>query len=270
MITGDNSTAGGFIQSQLARQLRDATCPGCFIGDGFNNSAAISNSQAFGNVTVGALSVAGGFAATEQRRERPVRQLHQYRRFRRGECRSRQHRRRSGRRTVRKRHDREFFSEQHAGGQFAGANSIVGGVAGVNEGTISDTSSTAPVSGTSDSYIGGITGINLGLVTGSSTDPDITGSGGNNFIGGIAGLNVGSINNSTGQVALGGGTPNYAGGVAGVNAAYSGNTANDPEFEFPDRHDHQFEFKRQRLHQSGWHDFAELHSRPALLARRLH
>ena len=115
----------------------------------------------------------------------------------------------------------------------SGANSIVGGIAGVNEGTISDTTSTAPVSGTSDSYIGGVTGINLGLVTGSSTDPAITGSGGNNFIGGIAGLNVGSIDNSTGQVALASGTPSYVGGVAGVNAAYAGTQATIPNSSFP-------------------------------------
>ena len=115
----------------------------------------------------------------------------------------------------------------------SGANSIVGGVAGVNEGTISGTNSTAPVSGTSDSYIGGVTGINLGLITGSATDPAIGGSGGNNFVGGIAGLNVGAINNSNGQVDLASGTPNYTGGVAGVNAAYGGTQGTIPNSSFP-------------------------------------
>ena len=127
-----------------------------------------------------------------------------------------------------------------------------------------------PVSGTSDSYIGGITGINLGLVTGSSTDPAIGGSGGNNFIGGIAGLNVGRSTTATVRSTLAGGTPNYTGGVAGVNAAYAGTQANDPEFELPDRHDHQFERDRQRLHQPGRHVLACLDSRPALVACRLH
>jgi subtilisin family serine protease len=104
---------------------------------------------------------------------------------------------------------------------------------GVNEGTISDTTSTVPVSGTSDSYIGGITGINLGSVMGSSTDPAISGSGDNDFIGGIAGLNAGSITNSTGQSALSSGSPNYAGGVAGVNAAYGNSSGTLPNSSFP-------------------------------------
>ena len=103
----------------------------------------------------------------------------------------------------------------------SGSNSIVGGVVGLNEGTISATTSTAPVNGTSDSYIGGIAGINLGLVTGSSTDPTISASGGNNFIGGIAGLNAGLIEGSTANIALSSGSPNYVGGVVGVNGHFS-------------------------------------------------
>ena len=130
----------------------------------------------------------------------------------------------------------------------SGSNSIVGGIVGLNAGTISNTTSTAPVSGTSDSYIGGVTGINLGEVIGSSTDPDITGSGGGNFIGGIAGLNAGSrINNSTALIALSSGPSSYAGGVAGVNGSYSNTSDDDPEFELPERHHHQFERDRHRV-----------------------
>ncbi|HEY5068101.1 MAG TPA: S8 family serine peptidase [Xanthobacteraceae bacterium] len=230
--TGDNSTAGGFTVSN-GLDTNPQTCPSCFVGDGYNNSAAISNSQASGNVTVGALSLAGGFAAiggdSNGQTGGSFTNI-------------------SASGAVNGGHDSIVgglvgvlgesgtIANSSANNTLvasAGANSIVGGVAGVNEGTISDTSSTAPVSGTSDSYIGGIAGINLGLVTGSSTDPAISGSGGNNFIGGIAGLNVGSIDNSTDQVALASGSPNYAGGVAGVNAAYSGTQATIPNSSFP-------------------------------------
>jgi Subtilase family len=205
-------------------------CTPCLVGDGYNNSAAISNSQATGNVTVGALSVAGGFASIGGNGQSGATFTNIAA---------------SG--AVNAGHDsivgglvgvlgeNSTIANSSANNTLvasAGANSIVGGVAGVNEGTISDTNSTAPVSGTSDSYIGGITGINLGLVTGSSTDPAISGSGGNNFIGGIAGLNVGSINNSTGQVALSGGSPDYVGGVAGVNAAYN-SPGTIPNSSFP-------------------------------------
>ena len=214
-------------------------CPGCFTGDGFNNSAAITNSQAYGNVTVGAFErrrrlcaprdgLSGGSFTNITA---------------------------SG--AVNAGHDSivgGLVGVLFEGGSIAnsaaqntlvassGANSIVGGIVGVNEGTISGTTSTAPVSGTSDSYIGGITGINLGVVTGSSTDPTITGSGSNNFIGGIAGLNVGSINNSNGQAASERRLAELHGRSRRRECRLR-EFANDPEFELPERHDHQFEFE---------------------------
>ena len=219
VTTGDNSTAGGFVVSN-GPDTNTQSCTFCFVGDGLNNSAAISNSQASGDVTVGALSVAGGFAAIggggNDQSGASFSNI-------------------SASGAVNAGHDSVVGGLVGVLGENStitnsaahntlvastGANSIIGGVVGVNEGTISDTTSTAPVSGTSDSYIGGIAGINLGLVTGSSTDPAISASGGNNFIGGIAGLNAGSIDNSTAQVTLASGSPNYMGGIAGVNATY--------------------------------------------------
>jgi filamentous hemagglutinin family protein len=232
VTTGDNSTAGGFVGGNSPDSGMQ-NCQGCLFGDGFNNSASISNSQASGPVTAGASSVAGGFAATGSQDNGP--------------------------------HGGSFANVTASGAVNAGhdsivgglvgvlledgtianstahntivassgPNSIIGGVVGLNEGTISGTASTAPVSGTSDSYIGGITGINLGLVTGSSTDPTIGGSGGNDFIGGIAGLNAGSINGSTANVALSGGSPNYSGGVAGVNGSFSNEPSAFPYSSFP-------------------------------------
>ena len=220
MTAGDNSNAGGFT-AQNSPDSSTQSCPGCFTGDGFNNTAAITNAQASGNVTVGALSVAGGFAAIGGNNH--------------GQSGgSFDNVTASG--AVNAGHDSIVgglagvltqggtISNSTANNSLvasSGSNSIVGGIVGLNAGTISNTTSTAPVSGTSDSYIGGVTGINLGEVIGSSTDPDITGSGGSNFIGGIAGLNAGAIDNSTAIIALASGPSSYVGGIAGVNGSYN-------------------------------------------------
>jgi filamentous hemagglutinin family protein len=228
VTTGGNSTAGGFVASNSPGSGTQG-----FAGDGFNNGATISNSQASGNVTVGASSVAGGFAATGSDDQGP-----------------------SGGSFTNVTAFGAVSTGQDSivggligvlleGGTIAnssarnslvasaGPNSIVGGVVGLNEGTISGTTSLAPVSGTSDSYIGGITGINLGLVTSSSIDPDISGTGGDNFIGGIAGLNTGSINNSTATIALSTGPSSYSGGVAGVNGSFSNSSGTIANSSFP-------------------------------------
>ena len=234
VTAGDNSTAGGFVSDNSPGSgSQTPSCVDCFTGDGFNNSAAITNAQASGGVTVGASSVAGGFAAIG----------------------GGNHGQSGGSFTNVSAAGAVNVADNSIvgglvgvlseGGTLAnskaqntlvassGANSVVGGIVGVNEGSISDTTSTAPVSGTSDSYIGGVTGINLGSITGSSSDPDISGSGGDNFVGGIAGLNVGTIDNSTGLVALSSGSPNYAGGAAGVNAAYGNSAGTIPNSSFP-------------------------------------
>ena len=60
MQAGDGSTAGGLVASN---SINNFNCAGCMLGDGspYFNTAAIFNSHAFGDVTVGATSVAGGF-----------------------------------------------------------------------------------------------------------------------------------------------------------------------------------------------------------------
>jgi filamentous hemagglutinin family protein len=232
VLAGDSSQAGGFVGSNSPSDFTVA-CPLCFVGDGFNNTAAISNSQAFGSVTVGASSVAGGFASTS------------------GSSKgtgggSFNNITASG--AVTSGHDSivgglvgVVGDDTTLSNSFAqntlvastGSNSIIGGVAGINVGTISNTESSAPVSGTSDSYIGGIAGINLGVLNNVVTDPAIIGSGDHNFIGGIAGLNVGSISNSTAQVTITGDSTSYVGGVAGVNGSYTGVTLTIPGSSFP-------------------------------------
>lgn len=230
--TGDNSTAGGFASSNTP-DSGDANCPLCYLGDGYNDLALISNSQAYGNVTVGAASIAGGFAAAGSNSDG----------FLGGNF---VNITASG--AVSTGHDSvagglvgvlggdSTLTNSTAHNTLvasSGPNSIIGGIVGVNFGTIYDTTSSSPVSGTSDSYIGGVTGINLGSVSGSSTDPAISGSGGSDFIGGIAGLNIGLIENSTAQVDLSSGPSSYIGGIAGVNGSYSNDTAAIPNSSFP-------------------------------------
>ena len=232
VMTGDNSTAGGFASSNSPGS-NSQNCQFCTTGDGFNNSGAITNSQASGNVTVGALSVAGGFAATGGNNKNQA---------------GGSFTNVTASNAVNAGHDSivgGVVGVLTEGGTVAnstahntivassGANSIIGGVVGLNEGTISGTASTAPVSGTSDSYIGGITGINLGVVTNSSTDPAITGSGGDNFIGGVAGLNAGSISGSTANITLSTGPSSYSGGLIGVNGSYNNTSAALQDSSFP-------------------------------------
>ena len=62
MQAGDNSMAGGLAASN---SVNNFNCSGCMLGDGspYFNTASITDSHAFGDVTVGAASVAGGLAA---------------------------------------------------------------------------------------------------------------------------------------------------------------------------------------------------------------
>jgi subtilisin family serine protease len=228
--TGDSSTAGGFVSSNSPNKSGE-NCTGCYVGDGYNNTAAITYSQAYGNVTVGASSIAGGFAATTGDPNDAVGSLANV----------------TASGAVNAGHDSIvgglvgalFGSLSNSSAQNTivaslGANSIVGGVAGFNGGSISNTTSSAPVSGTSDSFIGGITGINFGSVTGSTADPAVSGSGTSNFIGGIAGLNVGTISGSNAtNLVLTSDSSSYAGGVAGVNGTFTNETVTIPNSSFP-------------------------------------
>jgi filamentous hemagglutinin family protein len=231
VLAGDNSTAGGFVGSNSPNGV--SICPGCYVGDGFNNNASISNAQASGNVTVGASSVAGGFASNSCG----------------GNCDdggSFNNVTASG--AVTAGHDSMVgglvgvlgenatlsnSSAQNTLVASAGPNSIVGGIVAVNFGTVSNTTSSAPVTGVGDSYIGGAAGINLGSLNNVTVDPAIIGTGSDNFIGGIAGLNVGSINGSTAQAAITSGPSSEVGGITGVNGSYSNVAYMIPGSSFP-------------------------------------
>jgi hypothetical protein len=227
---GDFSQGGGFVASNSPNDL--GGCPGCFIGDGFNNSATISNSQASGNVMVGAESIAGGFASNSGNSK--------------GAGGNFDNITASG--AVTASHDsivgglvgvlgdNTTLSNSLAQNTLVsstGPNSIIGGVVGVNVGSVSNTKSTAPVSGTSNSFIGGIAGINFGTLANVSADPPIIGSGDHNFIGGIAGLNVGSITDSTAQVTITSDSTSYVGGLVGLNGSYTNVPSAIPGSSFP-------------------------------------
>jgi len=234
--TGDNSAAGGFVGSNSPNN--SSNCPGCYVGDGDNNTAAISNAQAYGNVTVGALSVAGGFASNGGNTDHPNTSGGSFANvsasgsvtagtaMTAGDA--------SGNSMVGglvgallSNATITNSSAQNMSLTTTGANNIVGGIVGFNAGSVSGTTSSAPVSGTSSSYLGGAVGVNFGSLTGVTVGPAVgggnlavAGSGSSNFVGGIAGLNVGSIATSSAAVTLSSGSSSYVGGIAGVNGTY--------------------------------------------------
>jgi subtilase family protein/GLUG motif-containing protein len=95
-------------------------------------------------------------------------------------------------------------------GGFVGRNSNFGTnllvPAGMNPpGTITNSSSSGPVIGTSASYLGGFAGLNSGLIQNDASSSNVIGTGGNNIAGGLVGINFGVIDSSnpTGSVTSG-------------------------------------------------------------------
>ncbi len=94
----------------------------------------------------------------------------------------------------------------------------IGGLAGINSGSITNSYSSGSVSGTSN-YVGGLVGYNSGTISSSYATDSVSG---NNYAGGFAGFNSGTISNSyaTGSVSGSG----YLGGLVGYN--YHGTITN--------------------------------------------
>ena len=90
-------------------------------------------------------------------------------------------------------------------------NDFVGGVVGLNNGTVENCYSTGDMSG--DRIVGGIAGWNIGTVVNCYSTGDVIGS--NDNVGGVVGLNIGTVENcySTGDVSGFG----RVGGVVGDN-----------------------------------------------------
>jgi filamentous hemagglutinin family protein len=106
------------------------------------------------------------------------------------------------------------------------ANSIVGGFAGQNQGSITFAYASGPVHVGSNSYAGGFFAANLGTIfqafaTGAVTDD------GNTVLGGFGAFNIGLLRQVFATGAVTGGTNTVVGGLVGVNAAV------DSSFDFP-------------------------------------
>jgi filamentous hemagglutinin family protein len=94
-------------------------------------------------------------------------------------------------------------------------NNSVGGLAGINLGTISNSYATGSVTGAGND-IGGLVGVNQGAINGSNSAVDVNGAGGD--IGGLVGANNGGTiagSSTNGSVTL---TGNNGGGLVGVNS----------------------------------------------------
>jgi hypothetical protein len=89
-------------------------------------------------------------------------------------------------------------------------NGVVGGLAGKNEGTLSNSYSAGSVTGVG--FVGGLLGKNEGTASNSSSTSSVTGD---TRVGGLVGQNSNTINNSyaTGNVT----GSDYVGGLAGMN-----------------------------------------------------
>ena len=102
-----------------------------------------------------------------------------------------------------------------------GTNSVMGGLVGINGGTIILSSASGPVSGGSQSYIGGLVGINVGSITDSFTTAGATatGNGSSNVVGGLTAVNFGLVDPSTSAGNAQSGANSIVGGLIGVNGS---------------------------------------------------
>ena len=244
--SGEGSNAGGLVASNSA-----FACNGCTNGDGspFFNTAAIFDSHAFGDVTVGATSVAGGFAGAGDGLIANSTAIGNVL---------------GGGNSVLGGFIGALSFENGAGVILSsgaagsvtstGSNSIVGGFAGLTGGTIVASVSAGPVSGTSDSYLGGFAGVNLGTIAASFTTPgaDVTGTGSRDIAGGFVGANFGSIDSSASAGNAAGGALSTVGGFAGTNARFINFAPGSiPALELSVRQHHQFVRLRQRHRRPG-------------------
>lgn len=70
----------------------------------------------------------------------------------------------------------------------------VGGLVGLNHGTVSNSYATGGVSGDGSMFIGGLVGDNAGTVSKSYATGDVSGTG--NYVGSLVGLNTATVSDS--------------------------------------------------------------------------
>ena len=105
-------------------------------------------------------------------------------------------------------------------------NNYIGGIAGYNEGTISDCKTMGKVSGTT--HVGGIAGYNEGTISDCKTMGKVSGT---TRVGGIAGSNKVEISGCTNsaQVSAESNGLTYAGGITGFNSGNISTSCNEKE-----------------------------------------
>lgn len=105
-----------------------------------------------------------------------------------------------------------------AGGSVNGS-AEVGGLAGVNSGTISNAYASGSVNGSSAGYhVGGLVGLNWGTINKAYATANVSGS---SWVGGLAGLNFGTVSNAYAMGSVSGGS--WVGGLVGANFSTVGN-----------------------------------------------
>src|SRR5262249_12277459 len=108
--------------------------------------------------------------------------------------------------------------------------SIVGGLAGVSIGTITDATASGAVTSTgANSTVGGLVGANAGTITDSTASGAVTSTGANSTVGALFGTNTGTVTNSTGSgVVINTGGSTSGGSTGGGSTGGSNTTANLP------------------------------------------
>ncbi|MEJ0078380.1 MAG: GLUG motif-containing protein [Alphaproteobacteria bacterium] len=103
-----------------------------------------------------------------------------------------------------------------------GANVMAGGLVGVSFGTISNSTASNTVTVATDSFAGGLVGGTIGLVNNNSSASGAVNGGSNSVVGGLAGANAGTITQSSASGAVTTGDFGVAGGLVGGNIVYEG------------------------------------------------
>src|SRR5262249_41245474 len=106
-----------------------------------------------------------------------------------------------------------------------GADSIVGGLAGVSIGTITDATASGAVTSTgANSTVGGLVGANAGTITDSTASGAVTSTGANSTVGALFGTNTGTVTNSTGSGVVINSGGRTSGGSTGGGSTGGGST----------------------------------------------
>ena len=108
-------------------------------------------------------------------------------------------------------------TQSYSTGAVSGGSYATGGLVGYNDGTVTQSYNTGAVSGGSGAIVGGLVGINGGTVTQSYSTGAVSGGSGAT-VGGLVGINVlGTVTQSYSTGAVSGGSGATVGGLVGFN-----------------------------------------------------